>query len=44
MSILVDGKLAIDAGGLTTALTLEEQERIDAMIITHRHFDHIKDL
>jgi ribonuclease BN (tRNA processing enzyme) len=44
MSILVDGKLAIDAGGLTTALTLEEQERIEAIIITHRHFDHIKDL
>ncbi len=44
MSILVDGKLAIDAGGLTTALTLEEQEGIEAMLVTHRHFDHIKDL
>ena len=44
MSILVDGRLAIDAGGLTTALTLEEQERIEALLVTHRHFDHIKDL
>jgi ribonuclease BN (tRNA processing enzyme) len=44
MSILVDGRLAIDAGGLTTALTLEEQEQIEAVLVTHRHFDHIKDL
>jgi ribonuclease BN (tRNA processing enzyme) len=44
MSLLVDGVLAIDAGGLTTALTLEEQERIEAILVTHRHFDHIKDL
>jgi ribonuclease BN (tRNA processing enzyme) len=44
MSILVDGKLAIDAGGLTTALTLEEQANIEAILVTHRHFDHVKDL
>ncbi|MEO8286742.1 MAG: MBL fold metallo-hydrolase [Chloroflexota bacterium] len=44
MSILIDGRLAIDAGGLTTALTLEEQEHIDAILVTHRHYDHIKDL
>ncbi|MGA7729899.1 MAG: MBL fold metallo-hydrolase [Chloroflexia bacterium] len=44
MSILVDGRLAIDAGGLTTALTLGEQERVEAVLVTHRHFDHIKDL
>ncbi|HST04182.1 MAG TPA: MBL fold metallo-hydrolase [Chloroflexia bacterium] len=44
MSILVDGKLAIDAGGLTTALTLEEQANIEAILVTHKHFDHVKDL
>lgn len=44
MSILVDGKLAIDAGGLTTALSLHEQEQIEAVLVTHRHYDHIKDL
>jgi ribonuclease BN (tRNA processing enzyme) len=44
MSILVDGVLAIDAGGLTSGLTEEEQLAIDALLITHRHFDHIKDL
>jgi ribonuclease BN (tRNA processing enzyme) len=44
MSILIDGRLAIDAGGLTAALTLEEQEGIDAMLVTHRHYDHIENL
>jgi ribonuclease BN (tRNA processing enzyme) len=44
MSLLIDDVLAIDAGGLTTALTLEEQARIEAVLVTHRHFDHIKDL
>ena len=44
MSILIDGRLAIDAGGLATGLSLEEQERIDAVLVTHRHFDHIQDL
>jgi ribonuclease BN (tRNA processing enzyme) len=44
MSILVDERLAIDAGGLTTTLSLEQQHAIEAVLITHRHYDHIKDL
>src|SRR5206468_909970 len=44
MSILVDDRLAIDAGGLTSSLSLEQQAAIEAVLITHRHFDHIKDL
>ena len=44
MSILVDDRLAIDAGGLTTSLSLEQQLAVDAVLITHRHYDHIKDL
>lgn len=44
MSLLVDGRLAIDAGGLTSALTLDEQERIEAVLVTHKHYDHTKDL
>ena len=43
-SILVDGRLVIDAGGLTGALSLEDQVAIDAALITHQHHDHIKDL
>ena len=44
MSIKVDSNLVIDAGGLTTALSLEEQEQIEVVLVTHRHYDHIKDL
>jgi len=43
-SILVDGVLALDAGSLTGMLDLGEQARIDNVLLTHHHFDHIKDL
>lgn len=43
-SILVDGKLAIDAGGLACALTLEEQQRLRVMLLTHQHLDHVRDV
>ncbi len=44
MSIAVDSSLAIDAGGLTSVLSLEEQQAIEAVLVTHQHYDHIKDL
>jgi len=44
MSILVDDRLAIDAGNLLASLTLEEQRRVEAVLLTHMHWDHIKDL
>ena len=44
ISILVDGILAIDAGSITSTLTFEEQQRLEAILLTHRHFDHIRDL
>lgn len=43
-SHLIDGELALDAGSLTRALTLQEQRGIRAVILSHRHYDHIKDL
>ena len=43
-SHLVDGVLALDAGSLTRALTPDEQRGIRAIILSHRHFDHVKDL
>jgi len=39
--LLVDGVLAIDAGSLTQALTIEEQVGIRQIFITHSHLDHI---
>lgn len=43
-SHLIDDVLALDAGGLARALTFDEQKRIRAIILSHRHFDHVKDL
>lgn len=43
-SLLVDGVLVVDAGGLTSALPLTEQKKIDNVLLTHHHFDHTRDL
>ena len=41
---LVDGKLAIDAGALTASLSLEQLLQVDDIVLTHSHFDHVKDV
>lgn len=41
---LVDGVLALDAGALTSTLTLEQLCKVDDIIVGHSHFDHVKDL
>lgn len=41
---LVDGRLAIDAGALTSSLPLRQLLRVDDVVLTHSHFDHIKDV
>ncbi len=43
-SILIDDVLAMDAGGLTSALSFSEQERIENILLTHGHYDHIRDV
>lgn len=43
-SLLIDGRLAIDAGSLCAALTLTEQLGLKAVLVTHHHYDHVKDL
>jgi ribonuclease BN (tRNA processing enzyme) len=44
VSILIDGILALDAGGLTSSLSLSEQQKVRAVLLTHHHFDHSRDL
>lgn len=44
ISILIDGVLAIDAGGLAATLSLKDQKKIKSILLTHAHFDHIKDI
>ncbi len=43
-SLLIDGVLAIDAGGITSALSPSEQKKIEALLLTHHHYDHTRDL
>jgi ribonuclease BN (tRNA processing enzyme) len=40
-SFLVDGRLLLDAGSASSALTVAEQEAIGHVLITHTHLDHI---
>jgi phosphoribosyl 1,2-cyclic phosphodiesterase len=43
-SLLIDGSLVVDAGGLTSALSLPELKKIKTVLLTHHHFDHTRDL
>ena len=43
-SLLIDGTLAIDAGSLTSGLSLSQQQQIESILLTHHHFDHTRDL
>jgi ribonuclease BN (tRNA processing enzyme) len=42
--VLIDGTLAIDAGGLTSNLSSSELEKVNAILLTHQHYDHIRDI
>lgn len=44
VSILIDHTLALDAGGLTSSLSHPEQLKLKALLLTHHHFDHIRDV
>lgn len=43
-SFLLEDRLAVDAGAVTSMLSLEEQQRIQAVLVSHAHLDHIRDL
>ncbi len=42
--LLVDDILVLDAGAVTSNLSFEEQKKLRAVLLTHRHFDHIRDI
>jgi ribonuclease BN (tRNA processing enzyme) len=42
VSLLVDDVLALDAGSLSSSLSLEAQYKIKAVLLTHQHYDHIR--
>ena len=41
---LIDSVMAVDAGSLASALTSAEQAQVGVVLLTHAHFDHIRDL
>lgn len=43
-SIVIDGVIALDAGGLTSSLSFRSQLRLGALFLTHQHYDHIRDV
>ena len=44
VSVLIDDALAIDAGALTSGLSFPAQQKLKAILVTHQHYDHIKDI
>jgi 3',5'-cyclic-nucleotide phosphodiesterase len=44
ISLLVDGRLLIDAGAAVSTLTVEELLKIETILVSHPHLDHIKDI
>ena len=42
--LLIDDTLALDAGGLTSSLSISEQKELKAILLTHQHYDHIRDV
>ncbi|MBN1614229.1 MAG: 3',5'-cyclic-nucleotide phosphodiesterase [Deltaproteobacteria bacterium] len=43
-SFLLNGKILVDAGTVTSVLTDEEQANIDHILVTHAHLDHVRDI
>ncbi|WP_243358493.1 3',5'-cyclic-nucleotide phosphodiesterase [Fundidesulfovibrio terrae] len=43
-SFLVNDRILLDAGSVTSSLSLPEQARITDIFVTHPHLDHIKDI
>lgn len=43
-SFLLGDHLAIDAGAITGALSLREQQLITSVLVSHPHMDHVRDL
>ena len=42
--LLIDDFLAVDAGALTSHLSARGLDRLKAVLLTHSHYDHIRDI
>jgi ribonuclease BN (tRNA processing enzyme) len=43
-AFVLNDKLGIDAGSLTSGLDTQDQARLEAVLVSHAHLDHIRDL
>ncbi len=43
-AFMIDDRVTIDAGALTSTLELSDQTKLEMVIVSHSHFDHIRDL
>lgn len=43
-SFLVNDSILLDAGAVTSSLSLDRQSQIHDILVTHAHLDHIKDI
>jgi 3',5'-cyclic-nucleotide phosphodiesterase len=43
-AFLLDGRVCLDAGSITNMLSLKDQNKLDAVIVSHAHIDHVRDL
>jgi 3',5'-cyclic-nucleotide phosphodiesterase len=43
-AFIVDDRLAIDAGSLTSGMELKAQCALEAVLVSHAHLDHVRDL
>ena len=43
-AFVLDGRMAIDAGSLTSGMDLRAQFRLTAVLVSHAHLDHVRDL
>ena len=44
VGLLIDDTLMIDAGTAASALTIEEQQHLQCVLLSHFHIDHLKEL
>ena len=40
-SFLVNNKVLVDAGSVTSAITIKEQTDIETVLLSHSHLDHV---
>ena len=43
-SFLIGESLLVDAGGATAVLSLDELKKIETIVVSHSHLDHVKDI